>query len=52
MEARGFGGSVRRSWARRSVLRPRDALFMLVGAGVVAAAVTTAVLLGSWRWVL
>jgi energy-coupling factor transport system permease protein len=52
MEARGFGGAVRRSWARRSVLRPRDVLFMLVGAGVVAAAVTAAVLLGSWRWVL
>ncbi len=52
MEARGFGGSLPRSWARRSVLRPRDAAFMLVGAGVVAAAVTAAVMLGSWRWVL
>ncbi|PZQ88154.1 MAG: ABC transporter [Leifsonia xyli] len=52
MEARGFGGTVRRSWARRSVLRARDVAFMLVGAAVVAGAVAAAVLLGTWRWVL
>lgn len=52
MEARGFGGTRSRSWARRSVLRARDVLFMIVGGGVVAVAVAAAVLLGSWRWVL
>lgn len=52
MEARGFGGSVRRSWARVSVLRTRDIGFMVVGALVVALAVAAAVVLGTWRWVL
>ena len=52
MEARGFGGTRRRSWARRSVLRVRDIAFMVVGAAVVASAVAAAVLLGTWRWVL
>jgi len=52
MEARGFGGEAPRSWARRSVLRPRDVAVMAVGVLVVAAAVTTAVLVGSWRPVL
>ena len=52
MEARGFGGTARRSWARPSVLRARDVVFMLAGAGVVASAVVAAVLLGTWRSVL
>ena len=52
MEARGFGGTARRSWARPSVLRARDVVFMLAGAGVVASAVVAAVLLRTWRSVL
>jgi energy-coupling factor transport system permease protein len=49
MEARGFGVSSRRTWARPSRLRPRDAV--VLGYGVVVAVVATAagVRAGTWH---
>lgn len=48
MEARGFGGEPR-TWARRSVLRPRDAVALLVAVLLAALALTLAFGLGtSW----
>lgn len=52
MEARGFGGSGRRTWARGSVWRPADSVFVVLAALIPAAAITTAVLTGSWNFIL
>lgn len=52
MEARGFGGSTRRTWARRSRLGWRDAVLLLMAAGIGAAAVTVSVLTGNWNFVV
>lgn len=52
MEARGFGASRRRTWARPSTLRPADAVVVALGALVAAASVTAAVWAGTWSWVL
>ena len=48
MEARGFGGSGPRSWARPSRFGVREVLLIVVGALIAAAAVTVAVVTGQW----
>jgi energy-coupling factor transport system permease protein len=52
MEARGFGASRERTWARPSRLRPADALVVLGGAALVAAATAAGVLAGTWHLAL
>jgi energy-coupling factor transport system permease protein len=51
MEARGFGAPGARTWARPSVLRPRDGVLVLIAVAVAAASVATAVLAGAWTFV-
>ncbi len=48
MEARGFGGSTPRSWARRSRFGMREVLLILVAALIAGTAVTAAVVTGQW----
>lgn len=52
MEAKGFGLTSRRTWARPSVFGWRE--WALVATGVVVAAVAAgvAVAVGAWRWIL
>lgn len=52
MEARGFGGAATRTWARESRLGPADAVLVLIVAAVAAAALTAAVVTGTWTPVL
>ena len=52
MEARGFGVATRRTWARPSRLSPSDAVVVLGGVGVAAAATAAGVLAGTWRLLL
>jgi energy-coupling factor transport system permease protein len=52
MEARGFGSTVRRSWARESRLTWRDAVLIGLGALVAVAAVTVSVATGHWNFVV
>ncbi|GAB3404795.1 energy-coupling factor transporter transmembrane component T [Schumannella luteola] len=51
MEARGFGGDVRRTWARPSRFGRIDAALIGVGVVIAAIAVTASVLTGSWRFI-
>lgn len=51
MEARAFGAPIRRTWARPSVLGPRDAVLVLICAAIGAAAITLSVLSGSWNFI-
>lgn len=48
MEARGFGGSGTRTWARPSVVGRREAVVLLVAVLVAAVAVAAAVIAGTW----
>ncbi|RZU62430.1 ATP-binding cassette domain-containing protein [Zhihengliuella halotolerans] len=48
MEAKGFGGD-ERTWARESTFRRRDAVIVVAGALVGAAAVVAAVAAGTWN---
>ena len=50
MEARGFGASTRRTWARESRSGWPETLLILIGFAVAAAAITAAVLAGTWRF--
>jgi energy-coupling factor transport system permease protein len=52
MEARGFGSSARRTWARPSRFTARDWLVLGIGVLVAALAVAVSVLTGSWRFVI
>ncbi|KQR66613.1 energy-coupling factor transporter transmembrane protein EcfT [Frigoribacterium sp. Leaf172] len=52
MEAKGFGSDEPRTWARPSVLGGRDIVLVALGAAVAAAAVTAAVVAGTWTFVL
>jgi energy-coupling factor transport system permease protein len=52
MEARGFGAPVERTWARPSRFAARDAVLVAGAVLVAAAAVTAAVLAGTWSFVL
>ncbi|MGP6170240.1 energy-coupling factor transporter transmembrane component T family protein [Microbacterium sp. A196] len=52
MEARGFGAPVSRTWARESKFGSREWALLLVGALISAVAVTSAVMTGSWNFIL
>lgn len=49
MEARGFGAPGKRTWARPSRFRRRDAGLVLVAAVIAAASVVVSVMVGAWR---
>ena len=51
MEARGFGARTDRTWARPSVFVVREVALVLAGVGIGAAAITVAVLAGSWNFI-
>ncbi len=50
MEARGFGASTHRTWARESRFGWPETLLVLIGLTVAAAAITAAILAGTWRF--
>jgi energy-coupling factor transport system permease protein len=52
MEARGFGASGTRTWARESHFGGRDWVLVLVGAAISAIAVTVSVVTGWWNFIL
>lgn len=52
MEARGFGAPGPRTWARESRFGQAEWLLILLGALIAAVAVTSAVLAGSWNFIL
>ncbi|OUE08781.1 putative HMP/thiamine permease protein YkoC [Clavibacter michiganensis] len=51
MEARGFGGTGTRTWARPSVVGRREALVLAVAVIVAAVAVSAAVAAGTWDFI-
>ena len=52
MEARGFGGSGARSWARESVWTRHDTTLVLLACVIPVVAIWTAVATGAWNFVL
>lgn len=52
MEARGFGAPVPRSWARSSTFAARDVGVALGGVVIAASSAATALLAGSWTFIL
>lgn len=52
MEARGFGATGRRTWARESRFGGRDAMLLAIGATISAIAVAVSVATGSWNFIL
>ena len=52
MEARGFGGSTSRTWARESHWGGAEGLALLVGVAIGIAATVVAVLTGSWNLIV
>ncbi|MFZ5870224.1 MAG: hypothetical protein ACOYXW_06830, partial [Actinomycetota bacterium] len=52
MEARGFGASTERTWARPSRFTARDGLVVLGGVALTAAATLAGVLAGTWQLLL
>ncbi|MES2092383.1 MAG: energy-coupling factor transporter transmembrane component T [Actinomycetota bacterium] len=50
MEARGFGSSIPRSWARESRFGARDWMLVAISFGVASAAISTSVLTGNWNF--
>jgi energy-coupling factor transport system permease protein len=50
MEARGFGGVTKRSWARESSFGWPEVTLLLIGAGIAAVAISAAILVGTWRF--
>jgi energy-coupling factor transport system permease protein len=50
MEARGFGASTRRTWARESRFGWPEVVLVLIGLAIAATAITAAVLAGTWRF--
>lgn len=51
MEARGFGGRGKRTWARESRLTRADAIFLAIGIGITALAVGLSVATGHWNFI-
>ncbi|HEY5320363.1 MAG TPA: energy-coupling factor transporter transmembrane component T, partial [Galbitalea sp.] len=51
MEARGFGGTARRTWARESRFRRADAMLILIGVIIAAAAIVVSVATGHWNFI-
>ena len=52
MEARGFGASTHRTWARPSRVRPADVAVVLGGVATAVAATAAGVAAGTWQLVL
>jgi energy-coupling factor transport system permease protein len=52
MEARGFGSSATRTWARESSLRWPDAVLIALGVLVAASAVAASVATGQWNFIV
>ena len=52
MEARGFGATGRRTWARPSRLHPRDWLVMAGGVGLCLASTGAGLAAGTWHLLL
>ena len=52
MEARGFGAPTTRTWARESLLRPRDGVLVLLAAAIAATSAAAAIAAGTWTFVL
>lgn len=52
MEARGFGSSIRRTWARPARFGGQEWMLLLIGAAISAVAITAAVMTGSWNFIL
>lgn len=50
MEARGFGGSTPRTWARQSRLGRPEFVLVAIGVAIAAASVSAAVITGSWNF--
>jgi energy-coupling factor transport system permease protein len=51
MEARGFGGDIKRTWARESRIGRAEIVLILIGFAVASAAVTAAIAAHTWRFV-
>jgi energy-coupling factor transport system permease protein len=51
MEARGFGGTTRRTWARESTFGGAEFALVGIGVAVAAAAISVAVYAGTWSFV-
>lgn len=51
MEARGFGGATRRTWARESHFGAREIALILIGIAIAATAVTVSVTTGHWNFI-
>ncbi|MET1052256.1 MAG: energy-coupling factor transporter transmembrane component T [Mycetocola sp.] len=52
MEARGFGSDQPRTWARPSRFGLPEAVLIVIGAAIAIAAITAAVMAGTWSFVL
>ncbi|AWB87981.1 energy-coupling factor transporter transmembrane component T family protein [Mycetocola zhujimingii] len=52
MEAKGFGSPIERTWARPSTVGRPELVLLLIGASIAAAAITAAVLAGTWEFIL
>lgn len=52
MEAKGFGSSTKRSWARPSPFGRREGMLIAIAVIVGATAVTAAAVAGTWRFIL
>ena len=52
MEARGFGGTAPRSWARESRWDRRDTVLVVVAAVIPVVAIAVAVRTGAWNFIL
>ncbi|MCU1508198.1 MAG: transporter [Glaciihabitans sp.] len=50
MEARGFGGTTKRTWARASVIGAPEVALVLIGVAVTGIAIATSVLTGHWNF--
>ncbi|MEJ1087905.1 energy-coupling factor transporter transmembrane component T [Microbacterium sp. Mu-80] len=52
MEARGFGASTRRAWARPARFGGQEWMLLLIGAVISASAIAAAVATGTWNFIL
>lgn len=52
MEARGFGSSLPRTWARPSTFGAAEWVLILIGAAIAAIAVAAALAAGTWNFIL
>jgi energy-coupling factor transport system permease protein len=50
MEARGFGGETKRTWARESRFGRAEILLILIGFAVASIAIVAAIAAGTWRF--